>query len=406
MKKVRLNSPKPIGFIRAYYSGKAVSGNFLSSGHEKHFDVLDMQSLQLQKAVSIPESEYLEALKKLGEVRSNHVFLADCYFDSPADELDFERIRITDAVFFPKQIPGFMPEGKEGFGEINGEVFARIVEDVPASENIPEAAKPEHVKTQFVGGQNVSVSPLLRVPAPSVSLPVMGGFCFWPWALLVLSLFGLGSGFFGLALWPALFVALGLALVVYFLLRWMAGNARVTSWIPFVFQPCGCLSQLGFGLGFLWLLLLFLPRCGHYVEKMKEEGEQNVAPVDTSVLDNRGPERTRVENQGRLEVSNGKVGLYISDWDMADGDKVDLKLNGRVIAKNIVLRKTPVRISCQLQPGENTLDVICISKGRAGSATPKIVVVDGQHKQKIRIVSDKGQIGRYILYCNETQSRR
>ena len=142
------------------------------------------------------------------------------------------------------------------------------------------------------------------------------------------------------------------------------------------------------------------------MEKMREEGEQNVAPVDTSVLDNRGPERPRVENQGRLEVSNGKVGLYISDWDVADGDKVDLKLNGRVIAKNVVLRKTPVRISCQLQPGENTLDVICISKGRAGSATPKIVVVDGQRKQKIRIVSDKGQIGRYILYCNETQSRR
>ena len=117
MKKVRLNSPKPIGFFRAYYAGKAVSGNFLSSGHEKHFDVLDMQSLQLQKAVAIPESEYLEALKKLGEVRSNHVFLADCYFDSPADELDFERIKITDAVFFPKQIPGFMPEGRRGLGK-------------------------------------------------------------------------------------------------------------------------------------------------------------------------------------------------------------------------------------------------------------------------------------------------
>lgn len=150
MKKVRLNSPKPIGFIRAFYAGKAILGNFLSSGHEKHFDVLDMQSLQLQKAVIIPESEYRLALNKLGEVRSYHVFLADCYFDSPADELDFERIRITDAVFFPKQIPGFMPEGKEGFGEINGEVFARIVEDVSPTENIPEPAKTEHVKTQFI----------------------------------------------------------------------------------------------------------------------------------------------------------------------------------------------------------------------------------------------------------------
>ena len=82
----------------------------------------------------------------------------------------------------------------------------------------------------------------------------------------------------------------------------------------------------------------------------------------------------------------GKKGtLFIWDPSKEDGDRIELKINNKIILKNFETKNKRKKIKFKLQEGENIIEIQAINEGAAPPNTSRVELVD--HKIKYPIIT-------------------
>ncbi|NGZ89555.1 hypothetical protein [Psychroflexus maritimus] len=83
---------------------------------------------------------------------------------------------------------------------------------------------------------------------------------------------------------------------------------------------------------------------------------------------------------GEFKTSSGKVVIACRDHMMFDGDRVQIKLNGEIIAENILLENKFKTIYVDLKEGFNKVEFIALNQGTAGPNTAELKIFDEDGK--------------------------
>lgn len=119
-------------------------------------------------------------------------------------------------------------------------------------------------------------------------------------------------------------------------------------------------------------------------------------PIETSTQHQQTPPagveigKERPGGLSDVSVSSRSITVQLSDHGAEDGDQVLVKLNGRVIAAKITLRKAASSITLPLDPGVNTVEITALNEGTApepyNSARVQISdVASGQQVQELKL---------------------
>lgn len=83
---------------------------------------------------------------------------------------------------------------------------------------------------------------------------------------------------------------------------------------------------------------------------------------------------------GEHRVDTKFVNIVCRDHEYADGDRVQIQLNGFIVKANLVLTSSYRRVEVNLVQGKNTVDIIALNQGESGPNTAEFVVYDDQGK--------------------------
>lgn len=104
---------------------------------------------------------------------------------------------------------------------------------------------------------------------------------------------------------------------------------------------------------------------------------------------------------GLTDVRVNRNVITVSIWDHSrvDGDRVDLFLNGRLIRRNITLKKQKIRFNLRIGRGTNTLEVRALNEGSSSPNTASMEishVIQGKQQQRWKLKT--GQTGRLRIH--------
>jgi hypothetical protein len=79
---------------------------------------------------------------------------------------------------------------------------------------------------------------------------------------------------------------------------------------------------------------------------------------------------------GEYRTSSGKITIACRDHMMFDGDRVQVLLNGEILAENILLESGYKTITITLNEGFNKIEFVALNQGSAGPNTAELKVFD------------------------------
>ena len=83
---------------------------------------------------------------------------------------------------------------------------------------------------------------------------------------------------------------------------------------------------------------------------------------------------------GEHNVDSKFVNIVCRDHEYADGDRVQIMLNGYIVKSNLLLTNSYRRVEVTLAEGKNTVDIIALNQGESGPNTAEFVVYDDKGK--------------------------
>lgn len=148
----------------------------------------------------------------------------------------------------------------------------------------------------------------------------------------------------------------------------------------------GCLSTI-LGLLLLLLLLSLLLRTCNSCNPLP--------PVPAPVIDS-----LKQEQKDTFEVKERTATITVNDWDLADSDRVTLKVNDIVVAENLTITKVPQAFEVtNLHEGTNVLEIIPIYFGQ-GDVTATVEISDGKNYFRFECDIKKGETVRKLIQVN------
>lgn len=88
----------------------------------------------------------------------------------------------------------------------------------------------------------------------------------------------------------------------------------------------------------------------------------------------RGNQRT--QDLGEFYASGKFVEIYCRDHQYVDGDKVQVKVNGNIVARSITLYADFQPVLVTLQPGRNHIEITALNVGASAPNTAQFIVYD------------------------------
>ena len=107
-------------------------------------------------------------------------------------------------------------------------------------------------------------------------------------------------------------------------------------------------------------------------------------------------------------VHNPELQIQLLDYMKVDNDTVSVYLNRNILAKNIRISKRPVLIKLNLDPRIEIHEVLLYAEnlGLVPPNTSELVLVDGEDRYRIMIVSDKEKTAAVYLRYKPKQIRK
>lgn len=145
----------------------------------------------------------------------------------------------------------------------------------------------------------------------------------------------------------------------------------------------GCLFRLLQLLGLVFLLSLLLRWCNNFHLPM---------PLPRTTLDSLSQ-----DNKETMLLENQSATITVNDWNRPDNDRITLKVNDLVIAKNMLITKTPKTLEINnLHKGKNSLVIIPTSFG-LGAVTATVEIGDQKNTFRFKCTIHKGEVVRKNL---------
>lgn len=79
---------------------------------------------------------------------------------------------------------------------------------------------------------------------------------------------------------------------------------------------------------------------------------------------------------GEFKTSSGKITIACRDHMMFDGDRVQILLNGEILAENVLLETQFKTFTISLKEGFNKIEFVALNQGSAGPNTAELKVFD------------------------------
>ena len=97
------------------------------------------------------------------------------------------------------------------------------------------------------------------------------------------------------------------------------------------------------------------------------------------------------EDEHLLYCKNQIIKIEISDADLEDGDRIELKINDNVILNNYTTTKKIKRITYKLVKEETNIYVKSMSDGKSPPNTSIVKIIDGENVNMITVEMKKDQ---------------
>lgn len=109
-----------------------------------------------------------------------------------------------------------------------------------------------------------------------------------------------------------------------------------------------------------------------------------------------------------IEVHNADLQIQILDYLKADNDTVSVYLNREILAKNIRISKRPVLIKFSIDRRIKVHELLLYAEnlGLIPPNTSELILIDGETKHRVMIVSDKQKSAAIYLRYKPTQNKR
>ena len=118
-------------------------------------------------------------------------------------------------------------------------------------------------------------------------------------------------------------------------------------------------------------------------KKIKKEKKKNEKKIEENII--LSTKVLKDDDNMKIECNSDKIRIFIWDANQEDGDKVTLKLNGKIILKDFTTKRKRKNIKIKLLDGENILEIVAINQGHTPPNTSRIEIVD--HKTKYPIIT-------------------
>ena len=128
------------------------------------------------------------------------------------------------------------------------------------------------------------------------------------------------------------------------------------------------------------IILMKKPKIEKKIKK-KVAKKYNKKYADTTLI-----KRTEILKDGddfTINWESNKVKLYIWDANQEDGDKITLKINGDIILHDFETKNKRKKLKCQLEDGENIIEITATNLGASPPNTSRIELVDSKTKYPI-----------------------
>lgn len=81
---------------------------------------------------------------------------------------------------------------------------------------------------------------------------------------------------------------------------------------------------------------------------------------------------------GEFVTSSDQMTFICRDHMMFDGDRVQVKVNGKVVVPNLLLENAYKEVTIPLEIGFNKIEFIALNQGEAGPNTAELKIIDGE----------------------------
>jgi hypothetical protein len=109
-----------------------------------------------------------------------------------------------------------------------------------------------------------------------------------------------------------------------------------------------------------------------------------------------------------IEVHNTDLQIQLLDYMKPDNDTVSIYLNREILAKNIQISKRPALIKFQIDKRIVLHELLLYAEnlGLVPPNTSELILIDGETKHRVMIVSDKQKTAAIYLRYNEDGNKR
>jgi hypothetical protein len=99
-----------------------------------------------------------------------------------------------------------------------------------------------------------------------------------------------------------------------------------------------------------------------------------------------------------LEASTEKITLAIWDDAEQDGDTVSIRVNNRIVADRILVKRAPQFISVNLEPKGNVITITAENLGSIPPNTSILEIIDGQRRKAFHLDNLIGELNHLNVY--------
>ena len=127
------------------------------------------------------------------------------------------------------------------------------------------------------------------------------------------------------------------------------------------------------------------------ISKLKKKIEKQ---IKKGRLDTTQTLQTKILKDGddfTINWESNKLKLYIWDSNQEDGDKIQLKINDKIILNKFETKHKRKRVKYKLQEGENTIEITALNLGSSPPNTSRIELVDSNTKYPIIVQLELGK---------------
>ena len=132
------------------------------------------------------------------------------------------------------------------------------------------------------------------------------------------------------------------------------------------------------------------------IEKKLKKIEKKIKKIEKKIsndlpLENETNTILKSEDEHLLYCKNQIIKIEISDADLEDGDRIELKINDNVILDNYTTTKKIKRITYKLVKEETNIYVKSMSDGKSPPNTTIVKIIDGENVNMITVEMKKDQ---------------